>query len=92
MKIVALIARLLLGALFVFSGANHLFNFMKGPLPPGVVGQYMGIMMVSGYLDDDRLQYQWSLQGIEVFPKPFSGAEFLETVAGVLAEERAVSR
>jgi DNA-binding response OmpR family regulator len=50
------------------------------------------IMMVSGYLDDDRLQYQWSLQGIEVFPKPFSGAEFLETVAGVLAEERAVSR
>jgi putative oxidoreductase len=50
LKIVALIARLLLGALFVFSGANHLFNFMKGPLPPGVVGQYMGIMIVSGYM------------------------------------------
>jgi hypothetical protein len=43
------------------------------------------ILMVSGFLDDDRLQYQWSLQGIEVFPKPFSGEEFLQTVANVLA-------
>jgi DNA-binding response OmpR family regulator len=42
------------------------------------------IMMVSGYLQDNRLQYQWSLQGIEVFPKPFTGEEFLEKVANVL--------
>ena len=40
--------------------------------------------MVSGFLQDDRLQYQWSLQGIEVFPKPFSGEEFLGKVANVL--------
>jgi|SRR5579863_1527397 len=50
MKIVAMIARLLLGALFVFAGANHLFNFMKPPLPPGPAGQYLGVMMSSGYL------------------------------------------
>jgi hypothetical protein len=50
MKIVAMIARLLLGALFVFSGANHLFNFMKGQLPPGPVADYMGVMMNSGYM------------------------------------------
>jgi len=43
------------------------------------------ILMVSGFLQDDRLQYQWSLQGIEVFPKPFTGEEFLQTVANVLA-------
>jgi DNA-binding response OmpR family regulator len=42
------------------------------------------IMMVSGYLQDDRLQYQWGIQGIEVFPKPFTGEEFLEKVANVL--------
>jgi DNA-binding response OmpR family regulator len=42
------------------------------------------IMMVSGYIQDDRLQYQWSLQGIEVFPKPFTGEEFLQKIANVL--------
>lgn len=42
------------------------------------------IMMVSGFLQDDRLQYQWSLQGIEVFPKPFTGEEFLQKIANVL--------
>ena len=50
MKIVALIARLLLGLLFVFAGSNHLFNFFKGQLPPGPAGQYMSVMMSSGYL------------------------------------------
>lgn len=49
MKIVAMIARILLGALFVFSGANHIFNFLKGPLPPGPAGQFISIMMASGY-------------------------------------------
>jgi putative oxidoreductase len=50
MKIVAIIARLLLGALFVFSGSNHLFNFMKGQLPPGPVADYMNVMTLSGYM------------------------------------------
>ena len=50
MKIVSIIARLLLGALFVFSGANHLFNFFKGTIPPGPVADYMNVMMSSGYM------------------------------------------
>ncbi|MGA9020615.1 MAG: hypothetical protein WBE56_20755 [Terracidiphilus sp.] len=51
MKIVSLIARILLGALFVFAGSNHLFNFMgKQPLPPGPAGQLVGGMMETGYL------------------------------------------
>jgi putative oxidoreductase len=50
MKIVALIARLLLGALFVFAGSNHLFNFLKAAPPPGPAGQFTTVMMASGYL------------------------------------------
>jgi uncharacterized membrane protein YphA (DoxX/SURF4 family) len=52
MRIVATIARLLLGALFVFAGANHLFNFLpKSPMPPGVAGQFLGAIISTGYLD-----------------------------------------
>ena len=50
MKIVSIVARLLLGALFVFSGSNHLFNFFKGQMPPGPVADYMNVMMSSGYM------------------------------------------
>jgi putative oxidoreductase len=51
MKIASLIARILLGALFVFAGSNHLFNFFKAPLPPGVAGQFIGAAITSGYMD-----------------------------------------
>jgi len=51
MKIVSLIARLLLGALMVFAGANHLFNFLpKSPMPPGLAGQFLGAMIATGYM------------------------------------------
>jgi len=51
MKIASLIARILLGALFVFAGANHLFNFFgKQPLPPGAGGQFLGAMIATGYM------------------------------------------
>ena len=51
MKIVSLIARILLGALFVFGGANHLFNFVPAqPLPPGAAGQFLAGMIGTGYL------------------------------------------
>lgn len=50
MKIVSIIARLLLGALFVLSGSNHIFNFFKGQLPPGPVADYMNVMTASGYM------------------------------------------
>jgi uncharacterized membrane protein YphA (DoxX/SURF4 family) len=52
LKIVSLIARILLGALFVFAGSNHLFNFMpKQPLPPGEAGQFIGSIIDIGYLN-----------------------------------------
>ena len=51
MKIASLIARLLLGALMVFAGANHLFNFLpKQPMPPGVAGQFLAAMIATGYM------------------------------------------
>jgi len=51
MRIVTMIARLLLGALMVFAGANHLFNFLpKQPLPPGIAGQFLGAMIATGFL------------------------------------------
>jgi putative oxidoreductase len=51
LKIASLIARILLGALFVFAGSNHLFNFMgKQPLPPGPAGELVGGMLQTGYL------------------------------------------
>jgi hypothetical protein len=50
MKIVALIARILLGALFVFAGANHLFNFIKMPPPPGQAGVFVTVLVASGFM------------------------------------------
>lgn len=51
MRIVAIIARFLLGALMVFAGANHIFNFLpQGPMPSGVAGQLLEGMIGSGYM------------------------------------------
>ena len=36
----------------------------------------MLVLMVSGFLDDDRLRYREALHSIEVFPKPYAVAEF----------------
>jgi putative oxidoreductase len=52
LKIVSFIARLLLGALFVFAGSNHLFNFLpRQPLPPGAAGQLIAGMADTGYMN-----------------------------------------
>ena len=50
MKIVALIARILLGLVFVVFGLNGFLNFMKGPLPSGVAGQFLGALMQSHFV------------------------------------------
>jgi putative oxidoreductase len=50
MKVVATIARILLGAMFVFFGANGIFNFLHAPpLPPGTTGQFITAMSASHY-------------------------------------------
>lgn len=50
MKIAALIARILLGIIFVFFGLNGFLNFLKGPLPPGLAGQFIGALLQSHYV------------------------------------------
>ena len=48
------------------------------------------VLMTGGLPDDERILYRESLHAIEVFPKPFTTAEFLEKVAAVLAPARSV--
>ena len=45
----------------------------------------MRILMVGGLLADDRLQYRAELEKVEVFPKPFTGAQLLAKVEEVLS-------
>jgi DNA-binding NtrC family response regulator len=55
---------------------------------------HMGILVVGGLLDDDRIRYRAKLEGFELFPPPFPAAELIQKVAEVLkaAEERAAHR
>jgi putative oxidoreductase len=50
MKIAALISRVLLGLVFVVFGLNGFLNFIKGPLPSGVAGQFLGALMQSHFV------------------------------------------
>jgi putative oxidoreductase len=50
MKIVTLIARLLLGLMFVVFGLNGFLNFLSmGPMPSGLAGQFIGALIQSHY-------------------------------------------
>lgn len=49
MKIAALIARLLLGLIFLVFGLNGFLHFMNGPLPSGLAGQFLSVLMQSHY-------------------------------------------
>jgi len=49
MKIVTLIARILLGLIFLVFGLNGFFHFIQAPMPTGVAGQYIGALFVSHY-------------------------------------------
>jgi putative oxidoreductase len=50
MKIAALIARVLLGLLFLVFGLNGFFQFLHMPPPTGLAAQYFGVLFVSHYL------------------------------------------
>jgi hypothetical protein len=51
MKIVVMIARILLGFMFVFFGANGLHPFLPNPgLPPGLAGQFAGVFFQSHWI------------------------------------------
>jgi uncharacterized membrane protein YphA (DoxX/SURF4 family) len=50
MKILTLIARLLLGLIFVVLGLNGYLNFLSmGPMPSGLAGQFFGALVLSHY-------------------------------------------
>jgi DNA-binding NtrC family response regulator len=44
----------------------------------------MGVLIVGGLLNDDRLTYRAELEQFEIFPKPFAAAELVEKVKEVL--------
>src|SRR5665213_2795614 len=50
MKIAILIARILLGLLFLVFGLNGFLHFIPMPPPTGVAGQYMGALFIAHYL------------------------------------------
>ncbi len=50
MKIVTLIARILLGLIFLVFGLNGFLNFLSmGPTPTGLAGQFIGALFLSHY-------------------------------------------
>ncbi|MGD0680907.1 MAG: hypothetical protein ABR990_02555 [Terracidiphilus sp.] len=50
MKIVTMIARYLLGLMFVVFGSNMFLNFIPmGPLPTGVAGQFTAALLAAHY-------------------------------------------
>lgn len=51
MRIAALISRILLGLIFFVSGLNGFLHFIPmGPMPAGLAGQYIGVLMQSHYV------------------------------------------
>ena len=49
MKIAVLIARILLGLVFVFFGLNAFLHFLPQPPIPGVAGQFLGAIIASHF-------------------------------------------
>ena len=47
MKITSVIARFLLGLIFLVFGLNGFFHFLSMPAPTGVAGQFIGALFVS---------------------------------------------
>ena len=50
MKITAIIARFLLGFIFLVFGLNGFLHFIPAAMPTGVAGQFVGALFVSHYL------------------------------------------
>jgi putative oxidoreductase len=49
-KNAGMVARILLGLIFVFFGSNHLWSFLPtGPTPTGAAGQFMSAMTTTHY-------------------------------------------
>ena len=49
MRIIAPLARLVLGLVFFVFGLNGFLHFIPGPIPPGIAGQYVMALSQSHY-------------------------------------------
>ena len=49
MKIVVLLARILLGAIFLIFGLNGFFHFIPMTPPPGEAGVFLGVLVASNF-------------------------------------------
>jgi putative oxidoreductase len=58
MKIASLIARIIMGLIFVIFGFNGFLHFIPGPLPPGLAGQFLSALIQSHYV--------WLVSGAEI--------------------------
>jgi putative oxidoreductase len=50
MKTAALIARILLGVVFLVMGLNGFLNFIPGPLPAGPAGDFLSLLAQTHYV------------------------------------------
>src|ERR1700694_4345489 len=50
MKIAILIARILLGLIFLVFGLNPFLHFLPAILPPGLAGQFLSVLIESHYV------------------------------------------
>ena len=50
MKIVAIVARIMLGLIFLAFGLNGFLNFMHAPLPTGLAGTFIGALVASHFI------------------------------------------
>lgn len=50
MKIAALVARILLGVIFLIFGLNGFFHFLHMPMPTGTAGEFMTALVISHYV------------------------------------------
>jgi hypothetical protein len=52
MKIAAMIARYLLGLMFLVFGSNDFLHFIPmGPMPPGAAGEFAGLLIATHYMN-----------------------------------------
>ena len=71
---------LLITRSYVSSMTGHeAAKYLKGKRP------LMRVLMLGGFLDDDRLRFHSELEGFEVFPKPYTGIQLTEKVNEVLS-------
>jgi two-component system, cell cycle sensor histidine kinase and response regulator CckA len=74
---------LLITRLFVSNMPGHLAAKYLRTKRPG-----MRVLIMSGFLEDDRLADREALAGFEMFPKPYTASQFLEKVREILSKPR----